>query len=282
MKNAGVIGLGMIGSGVALCLARSGQLAAVYDIRPDAAKDLAGVPAVAASPSAVAEIADVVIIAVVSAKQTIDVLSGPDGILSQARPGLKVVLVATVALSDLEEIRKLTDAAGVALVDCGVTGGQKARENGLVCLVGGSDADLAAVRPVLDGFAKLVAPMGGPGAGMAAKIARNMIVFGCLRAGYEAAAMCRNTGVDIKLLSDAIDASSEGVGGPLMLMTRPDPAESAQEAGIREYTRALMVKDLDAAIDAATGFGFKVPLIELTKATDMAVVGLADVMGEKA
>jgi len=280
--KAGVIGLGVIGSGVALCLARSGQLAAVYDIRADASEGLDGVPAVSASPAAVAQSADVVIIAVVNAKQTIDVLTGPNGVLSQARPGLRVVLVATVALDDLAKIRALTDAAGVPLVDCGVSGGQKARENGLVCLVGGEDADVEAVRPVLEGFAKLVAAMGGPGAGMAAKIARNIIVFGSLRAGYEAAALCRHTGVDIHRLNEAIEASSEGVGGPLMLMMRPDPAASPQEAGIREYTRALMVKDLDAAIDAAAGFGIKFPLVELAKATDTAVVGLADVMGEKA
>ena len=66
------------------------------------------------------------------------------------------------------------------------------------------------------------------------------------------------------------------------VMARIDPATSEQEAGIREYTRALMIKDLDAAIDAAAQFGFRVPLIELTKKTDMAVVGLADTMGETA
>lgn len=282
MKKAGVIGLGMIGSGVALCLARAGLLGAVYDIRASAANGLEGVPPVVGSPADLAAAVDVVIIAVVSAKQTIDVLSGPDGVLAKARPGLDIVLVATVAMHDLAAIRALTDAAGVGLVDCGVTGGQKARENGLVCLVGGEDATVAAVRPVLDGFAKLVAHMGGPGAGMAAKIARNVVVFGCLRAGYEAAVLCRNAGVDIRQLSDAIDASSEGVGGPLMLVTREDPATNAAEAGIREYTRALMIKDLDAAIDLAASYGIKVPLIELTKQSDMAVVGLADVMGEKA
>lgn len=280
--KAGVIGLGAIGSGVALCLARSGQLAAVYDIRADAAEGLEGVPAVAATPAIVAEAADVVIVAVVSAQQTIDVLSGPDGVLASARPGASVVLVATVSLNDLTRIRALTDAAGVALIDCGVTGGQKARENGLVCLVGGTEDAVAAVRPVLDGFAKLVAHMGPAGAGMAAKIARNVIVYGCLRAGYEAAALCRLTGVDVRALSDAIDASSEGVGGPLMLMTRADPATDAQEAGIREYTRMLMVKDLDAALDVASDFGIRLPLVTLTKATDQTVVGMANVMGEKA
>lgn len=281
MREAGVIGLGHIGSGVALCLARTGQLGATYDIRPDAADGLEGVPAVVATPAELAKQVDVVIIAVVSAKQTIEVLTGPNGVLSQARPGLSIVLVATVSIDDLREIRALTDAVGVDLVDCGVTGGPKARENGLVCLVGGEDVAVAKVKPVLDGFAKLVAHMGPPGAGMAAKIARNVIVFGCLRAGYEAAVLCRNAGVDIRQLSDAIDASSDSVGGPLMLMTRDDPFTNPQEAGIREYTRALMIKDLDAAIDLAGSFGIELPLIELTKRTDQAVVGMADVMGEK-
>ncbi|XHS00744.1 hypothetical protein ACFB49_23440 [Sphingomonas sp. DBB INV C78] len=282
MMKAGVIGLGAIGSGVALCLARSGQLGAVYDIRPEAADGLDGVPAVAATPAAVAAAADVVVIAVVSAQQTVDVLTGPNGILAGAKPGLTVILVATVSMEDLGRIRAITDAAGVALVDCGVTGGQKVREKGLVCLVGGDEAIVAKVRPVLDGFAKYVAHMGGPGAGMAAKIARNVIVFGCLRAGYEAAVLCRNSGVDIRQLSDAIDASADGVGGPLMLATREDPFQSEQEAGVREYTRALMIKDLDAAIDLAASYGIQLPLIELTKRTDQAVVGMADVMGEKA
>ncbi len=74
MTKAGVIGLGVIGSGVALCLARAGLLGAVYDVRHEASNGLDGVPAVASSPADVARHCDVVLIAVVDAKQTIDVL----------------------------------------------------------------------------------------------------------------------------------------------------------------------------------------------------------------
>ncbi|WP_443478733.1 NAD(P)-dependent oxidoreductase [Novosphingobium aerophilum] len=282
MGQAGVIGLGQIGAGVAICLARSNQLAAVYDIRPDASDTLDGVPAVESSPAAVAEQADVIVIAVVDAKQTISVLTGPDGVLARARPGMTVVLVATVSIEDLNAIRRLTEQAGVELVDCGVTGGPKSREHGLVCLVGGSDQVIDRVRPVLDGFAKHVAHMGGPGSGMAAKIARNVIVFGGLRAGYEASILCRNAGVDIRQLNEVIEASSDSVGGPLMLAIRDDPSSSKSEAAVREYTRSLMVKDLDAAIDLAQSYGISLPLIELTRRTDLAVVGLEAVLGEKA
>lgn len=282
MKTAGIIGLGAIGGGVAVCLARSGHLTAVYDLRPEIVETLEGVPPVVSSPAELAQKADVVLIAVVSAKQTIDVLTGPQGVLSQARPGLSVVLLATVSLTDLKEIRALTDAAGVALIDSGVTGGQKAKENGLICLVGGVDEAVAEVMPVLNGFARSVAHMGGPGAGMAAKIARNVVVYGCLRAGYEAAVLCRNAGVDVLALTRVIEESADGVGGPMMLMSRADPLRDAEEAKVREYTRALMVKDLEAALDLGRSFGVDLPMVKLTLATDRTVVGLEQVMGEKA
>lgn len=282
LSKAGVIGLGMIGAGVATCLARSGQLAAVYDLRPDATDGIPGCPVLSMTPKALAETVDTVLIAVVSAKQTIDVLTGANGVLAAARPGLNVVLLATVSLTDLAEIRALTDAAGVGLIDSGVTGGQKVKENGLVCLVGGTDEAIAAVMPVLDGFALSVAHMGPAGTGMAAKIARNVVVYGCLRAGYEAAVLCRNAGVDVHQLTKVIEDSSQGVGGPMMLMSRADPFSDAQEAGIREYTRGLMIKDLEAARDLGLTYGVQLPLVELAIGTDMAVVGLADVMGEKA
>ncbi len=281
MKAAGVIGLGMIGGGVAVCLARSGHLKAVYDLRPEIVETLAGVPPVVSSPAELAKQVDVVLIAVVSAKQTIDVLTGPQGVLSEARPGLSVVLLATVSLTDLGEIRALTDAAGVSLIDSGVTGGPRAKENGLICLVGGADEAVAEVMPVLNGFARSVAHMGGPGAGMAAKIARNVVVYGCLRAGYEAAVLCRNAGVDVRALTRVIEESSDGVGGPMMLMSRADPLQDANEAKVREYTRGLMVKDLEAALDLAASFGIDLPMVELTLATDRNVVGLENVMGEK-
>src|SRR3984957_1182655 len=50
MSTAGVIGLGAIGGGVAICLARSGHLKAVYDIRKDASAALTASPRAPAPP----------------------------------------------------------------------------------------------------------------------------------------------------------------------------------------------------------------------------------------
>jgi 3-hydroxyisobutyrate dehydrogenase len=219
---------------------------------------------------------------VVNAQQTIDVLNGPNGVLAAARPGLNVVLLSTISLKDLRAIRALTHAAGVGLVDSGVTGGPKAKENGLICLVGGEDAVLAEVRPVLDAFARSVAHMGGPGAGMAAKIARNVVVYGCWRAGYEAAVLCRGAGVNVRDLARVIEQSADTVGGPMMLMGRSaDPASDETEAKLREYVRALMIKDLEAAQELGSTLEVALPLVELTLRTHRSVVGTANVNGEK-
>jgi 3-hydroxyisobutyrate dehydrogenase len=282
MNRAGVIGLGVIGGGVAVCLARSKKLAAVYDVRPEAVTDLEGVPAVVGSPAELARGVDVVLIAVLNAKQVFAVLKGPDGVLAAARPGLNIVLLSTISLDDLREVRALTDAAGVGLVDSGVTGGPKARENGLICLVGAEESVLNQVRPVLEGFARSVAHMGGPGAGMAAKIARNVIVYGCLRAGYEAAVLCRGAGIKVADLVRVIEESADSVGGPMMLMGRPgDPFTDATEGELRETVRNLMIKDLGAAQELAATLGVALPLVELTLRTDRSVVGIANVNGEK-
>lgn len=274
MAKAGVIGLGTIGSGVALCLARAGLLSAVYDVRVNAAEGLDGVPPASASAVELAHRCDVILIAVVSAAQVIDVLSGPEGVLAAARPELDIVLLSTVSIDNLRRIRTLTDAAGVGLVDCGVTGGQQARENGLVCLVGAEPERLAQVKPILDGFAKSVAHMGPPGAGMAAKIARNVVYFGCVRAGYEGAALARAAGVDVRQLAQVIADSAEGVGGPMVLMGRAaDPRTDPAEAKLRHYFRDLMNKDLDAALDLGRSLHVELPLVELVRKTDRAITG---------
>jgi 3-hydroxyisobutyrate dehydrogenase-like beta-hydroxyacid dehydrogenase len=68
MVKVGVIGLGTIGSGVAICLARAGMLAAVYDVRANA-DGLEGVPVPSSSCTAVARVCDTIVIAVVNAAQ---------------------------------------------------------------------------------------------------------------------------------------------------------------------------------------------------------------------
>ncbi|MET0698890.1 MAG: NAD(P)-binding domain-containing protein, partial [Mycobacterium sp.] len=185
--RAGVIGLGMIGGGVAVSLARRGRTPLVFDVRPDAADDLAGVPRQASSAADVARDSDVVLLAVVNAAQVREVLRADDGVLAGAHPGLIVVLLSTLAVPDVHELADECREFGVSLLDCGVTPGDQAANNGLVAMVGGDDCTVRRAMPVLDDFAKRVVHCGPLGAGMATKIARNVITYGTWRAVQEAA-----------------------------------------------------------------------------------------------
>ncbi|WP_231730263.1 NAD(P)-dependent oxidoreductase [Novosphingobium sp. Fuku2-ISO-50] len=283
MKTGGVIGLGGIGGGVAQCLQRSGQLAAIYDVRAEAAANVPGAPAMSASPRDLAAASDCVLIAVLNGAQTIAVLSGPDGVLAAGKPGQTVILLSTIAMSDLAAAQKLCADAGVTLIDCGVTNGPKSGQNGLICLVGGSDADIAAAKPIFDGFAGSIIHMGGPGAGMAAKIARNTTYFGCIRAGYEGAVIARNYGVDLAQMAKSLagdPAAGGGLEGAMMLQLRPDPEGNAQETAAREYHYSLMLKDLDVAIAEAAKFGVRLPMVELLKEYGRSSVGLEYPLGQ--
>lgn len=276
MLKAGVIGLGQIGGGVAICLARADRLSGVYDVRPDAADSLEGVPACVESPAELARASDVIVIAVVNADQVRSVLDGPEGVLAGAAPGKAVILLSTVSLTDLEDIRQRLASVDMDLVDCGVTGGPASAEKGLVSLVGADEGTLARVKPVIEDFSKSVVHMGGPGAGMAGKIARNVIVYTVWRAGYEGAALARAAGVDVAQLAEAIDASAENVGGPSMWMKRPDPTVDKDEHKIREHVLTLLEKDLGAALGLAEQLGVDLPMAEFSRQSAKQILKLED------
>jgi 3-hydroxyisobutyrate dehydrogenase-like beta-hydroxyacid dehydrogenase len=263
--RAGVIGLGMIGAGVAVSLARRGRIPTVYDIRPEAADNLPGVPAAAGSPAEVARDSDVVLVAVVDADQARTVLSADDGVLAGAHPGLIVVLLSTVAVPVVHELGRTCAAAGVALLDCGVTPGEQAAHNGLVAIVGGDEATVAAAMPVLSDFAKRVVHCGPLGAGMATKIARNVITYGSWRAVDEAARLAKAAGVDAQKLITVIEEADPD-GTTLLSWLRNQENASEQVRALVPQVNRLMDKDLAAAQELAADLGVSVPLVDVARA----------------
>ncbi|MFJ4923809.1 NAD(P)-binding domain-containing protein [Streptomyces sp. NPDC088725] len=261
--RAGVVGLGMIGGGVAVSLARSGRAPAVHDIRPDAAEGLDGVPDVLASPAEVARAADVVMVAVVNAEQARAAITGDDGLLTAAHPGLTVVLLSTVALPVVHELAAACTEAGAGFLDCGVTPGDKAAEHGMVAILGGDSATVEYATPVLADWAKQVVHCGPSGAGMATKIARNVITYGSWRTAAEAAALARAAGVDPATLTTVIDAADPG-GTTLLQLLRMQGDGSLTDA-LRQQIDTLMTKDLDAALDLAAALGVDAPLVGVAR-----------------
>lgn len=265
-SRAGVIGLGTIGSGIAVSLARRGRVPAVYDVRPDAARNLPGLPAPLASPAEVAGASDVVFLAVVDADQVAQVLTGEDGVLEAARPGLVVAVTATIAVQPVLDLAALCETRGVTMVDCGVTGGSKASEHGLVALVGGPEAVVARLRPILEDFTEEVVHCGPLGTGMATKVARNVVTYGCWRAVHEAVELAAAAGVDPATLLEVIEMSDREHIALLTLQRLRMAGRTVDSASrtVGTYLRNMQ-KDLGAAQDLAGRVGVPVPLVDVAR-----------------
>jgi 3-hydroxyisobutyrate dehydrogenase-like beta-hydroxyacid dehydrogenase len=262
--RAGVVGLGMIGGGVAVSLARSGRVPVVHDIRPDAADRLAGVPAPLDSPADVARASDVVLVAVVDAAQARTVLTGEDGLLAGARPGMTVVLLSTVAVPVVHELADVCAKFGVSLLDCGVTPGDKAAENGLVAILGGDTDVVARAMPVLEDFAKKVVHCGPLGAGMATKIARNVITYGGWTVVCEAAELAQAAGVDPSTLLTVIE-TADPEGTTLLSWLRKQIENDDTIRSLVPQVRSLLDKDLAAAQELAGHLGVDIPAADVAR-----------------
>lgn len=270
--RVGVVGLGEIGGGIAQSLARTGMLRAVFDKRPDAANGLENVPSPCTSLAELAAQCDVIIVAVVDAQQVLDVLSGAGGLLADKKDVLDIILVSTVSIDDFRSLRTIVQQAGAELIDCGVVGGLRAAQNGLTCLVGAEQSGLSRVRPALEGFAGKVVPIGGPGAGMTAKIIFNSIFHGCLRSGVEGARLAKAAGIDVGRLSEVMNENIVALGGPLRLAMLDETAVSdLEEADKRRRAAGIIAKDLRAALKLGGDHGVEMQLVSyvLSNVEDM-------------
>ena len=91
-------------------------------------------------------------------------------------------------------------------------------------MIGGSAEEVDQVRPVLDVVSCLVLHMGPPGAGLAAKLARNLITYGSWLAAFEAQELAEAAGIDLLKLGEAARESDKRIGGATRLMFRTTAA----------------------------------------------------------
>lgn len=277
-SSAGVVGLGTIGGRVVARLLGAGRPPTVYDIRPEAAAELSGVSRVAGSPAEVARAADVVMVAVLDAAQAEAVISGPSGLTAAGRDGLIVVLLSTISVADVRRLAQSAAEGGAHLLDCGVTSpniDQRARDQGLVALLGGDDATVARAMPVLTDWALHVEHCGPLGAGMAAKLARNAITYGCWRVVAEATALAEGANVDMRRLIAAIDVSDPNGSMPFRVSRlQTMEIDDADRRRMLSEIAYFIDKDLAAAQDLARELGVDAPVVDMTRERRAETLGL--------
>lgn len=264
-RAVGYIGLGNMGAPMATRLLERPGTLVVCDARAEAVEPFTTAGATAVStPAQVADRASVISVTVLDDGQVRDVVAGPDGILSTARPGTVIAVHSTISDTTATELAATCRAKGVDLIDAPVSGGAPGAQQGrLAVMVGGSDEAFEAVREPFGYFAELVVHAGPVGAGTRMKLARNLLHFVSFTAACEAARLAEAAGIDIRRLGKVVrhtDAITGGAGAIMLRDTTAPVADDDPWFSILSHVRNLGEKDLALALDLGDRFDVDLPL----------------------
>jgi 3-hydroxyisobutyrate dehydrogenase len=237
----------------------------VHDLRPDAAAPLLEHGALwADSPREVTAQSDVVCICVPGPSEMRTVTLGAGGVLEGARSGLVVIDHTTNDPSVVRDVGAALAACGAQLLDSPLDGGREgALEGQLNLFVGGSEAILRSVKPVLDTFARNVVWVGELGAGAVTKIVHNalamsvdLLIAECMTLGVKA-------GVAMPRLVEAFGAGC--IVGQNMTFTKRMPATLFRGDFDARFALALAHKDFGLAGDLARVHEVPTRLLDLCR-----------------
>jgi 3-hydroxyisobutyrate dehydrogenase len=259
MARVAVVGLGTMGLPMARHLVAAGHEVVGCDLDPGRVEALGA--ARAADPGDAAAAADAVLLSLPSVAAVEDVVLGPGGVRSAARPG---TLLADMSTSPPALARLLAaECAGLDVLDAPVSGGPRGAEDAtLTIMVGGREEAFARALPLFEALGRLVVRVGGHGAGQAAKLCNNLIAGATMAALAESCAIAVHEGLDPATLYELLTAST---GDSRVLRTRfplagVESAHPASNAYAPLFALDLIAKDLGLARELAEEHGVAVPV----------------------
>lgn len=266
--RVGLLGLGAMGVPMAANLLRRGKLGICGRGRERYRELLDAGAGWHETPRSLAESCSVIILMLPDLPEVEAVLAGADGILAAAPGDLVLVISSTsspVGVRELGGRLGAQTAGAVRVVDAPVSGGvEGAAEATLSIMVGGDEADVARVLPVLEACGQPV-HLGALGAGQVAKACNQLIVAATITALGEAAVLADRSGLDLDALFRLL---AGGYAASRMLETRGERivTENYDPAGKARY----LLKDL----------GFAAAVAESTDTRTVLVPALQEAFGE--
>lgn len=218
----GMIGIGLMGHGIAANLLKHGHALTVLEHPGNQPLDalLAAGAATRASAAEVAAGAEIVLLCVTGSPQVEAVLTGEGGVLKGLGQGAIVIDCSTAVPASTEKLAALVGQAGGQFIDAPMTRTPKeAAEGRLNLLVGGDAAVFERVLPVLRCFAENITHVGAIGAGHRMKLLHNYVSLGTIALLSEAAACAIGGGIQPEVFIEVL--AKGGGGGAALERLRP-------------------------------------------------------------
>jgi 3-hydroxyisobutyrate dehydrogenase len=254
----GVVGLGSMGLGAATSALRRGVNTWGLDPRESARAAFA-----AAGGQATASLAEIgancnaVVILVLNAAQTEDVLFGAEGLATTLKPGAVVIISATVDPALPPRWADRLAERGLLYIDAPVSGGAvKAADGQMTIMASGAPEAFAAGAAALDAVAGKVYRLGDrAGIGSTVKMVNQHLAGVHIAAACEAMALGLRADADPQQLYDVICNSA---GSSWMFQNRVPHILAGDYRPLSAVN--IFVKDLGIVLDAARRLGFPLPL----------------------
>lgn len=206
-KSVGVIGVGLMGHGIAKNIVSKGwPLGFLQHPGNQPTSDLEALGAIPhATRASVTEASDILLLCVTGSPEVEAVLTGAEGVLAFIRPGTIIIDCSTALPTSTEVLAAKAASAGARFLDAAMTRTPVEAEAGrLNLLIGGDDAVYAEVLPLLETFSENRFHAGPVGAGHKLKLLHNFVSLGLVTLVSEAAACAAAGGIEPELFVDVL------------------------------------------------------------------------------
>ena len=259
MIKVGIIGLGMLGSAIALHLLDSGFEVTVFNRTREKTiqvKERGG--KVATSPKETAENSELVITVISDAKAVRDVSFGKEGIIEGKHEKLIVADMSTIDPTESKNISKKFLEHDIHKLDIPVMGGPNVAITGeLVMMVSGDKESYNHCKPVLVKIANKVFFMGKSGVAHTIKLAMNLQITMLALALSEGITLVRNANIDPKIFLEILNSTYFKTG-----MSEKKAYSMIEGKYDTTFTLVNLKKDINTMTSAARSLGIELSMIK--------------------
>ncbi len=262
MKTIGCIGLGIMGSRMAINLQKEGYELIVYNRTKEKADDLLKNGAIwANSTKEVGEKSDIVITMLSTPEVVKKTALEENGLLTGMKKNSLWINCSTVNPSFAKEMEILAKKHHVRYLDAPVAGTKAPAENGeLVFLAGGNKHDIEEATPLFEIMGKKTVHLGEVSKGAAMKILINQLLGQSMVAFAEALVMGEAMGLEKEILFNVL--LNTPVVAPVMSAIRPKLENGNYEPN---FPLQWIQKDLHLSSISAYESGVATPNLNATK-----------------
>ena len=261
MKKITFIGLGVMGFPMAGHLSKKGHDITVFNRSEEKSKLWVNqhVGNYSTSIREAVTGSDIVFSCVGNDSDLREITLGNDKAFSAMKSGSFFVDHTTTSSDIAVELHEKAKESGLHFLDAPVSGGEVGAVKGeLTVMIGGENLIFDKIKPIIEGYAKNVTLIGGPGKGQLAKMVNQICIAGLIQALSEAISFSEKSGLDSKKVLQAI---SEGAAGSWQLTNRGGSMIDRKfDFG---FAVKLMRKDLGICLDHANNTNISLPVTSI-------------------